>query len=69
MIGNVLKIYLTKDIYIGYVDTISLNNLTNEPQIITKVLPLQKVVSKDNQTISQFLKYMNFIVFQKLIQL
>lgn len=48
MIGNVLKIYLTKDIYIGYVDTISLNNLTNEPQIITKVLPLQKVVSKDN---------------------
>lgn len=48
MIGNVLKIYLTKDIYVGYVDTISLNNLTNEPQIITKILPLQKVVNKDN---------------------
>lgn len=47
MIGNVLKIYATKDIYLGYVDTISLNNLTNEPQIITKVLPLQKVINKD----------------------
>ncbi len=47
MIGNVLKIYATKDIFIGYVDTVSFNNLTNEPEIITKILPLQKTVSKD----------------------
>lgn len=47
MIGNVLKIYATKDIFIGYVDTISFNNLTNESQIITKILPLQKIISKD----------------------
>lgn len=49
MIGNVLKIYATKDIYLGYADTISLNNLTNEPQIVTKVLPLQRVYDKNQE--------------------